>query len=114
MLKAGEKLAQDYILFALRGICMNSKQVTRGAFLATAAAALFMAAPIAANAGAHSGGGDAADAKGQCMGGNSCKGKSSCATANSSCKGQNACKGQGVNEMTKAECDEAGGEFKEA
>jgi len=92
---------------------MNNKQRTNGAILATAAAALFMAAPIAANAGAHSGG-EAAEAKGQCVGGNSCKGQSSCATANSSCKGQNACKGKGVVEMTKAECDEAGGEFKEA
>jgi hypothetical protein len=92
---------------------MNSKQTTKGAILATAAAALFMAAPIAVNAGAHSGG-EAADAKGQCVGGNSCKGQSSCASANSSCKGQNACKGQGVIEMTKAECDAAEGEFKEA
>ena len=93
---------------------MNSKQTTKGAILATAAAALFMAAPIAVNAGAHSGGGEAADAKGQCVGGNSCKGQSSCASANSSCKGQNACKGKGVVEMTKAECDAAEGEFKEA
>jgi hypothetical protein len=90
---------------------MNSKHRTKGAILATAAAAFFMAAPIAVNADSHEG---AAEPMGQCMGGNSCKGQSSCATANSSCKGQNACKGQGVVETTKAECDEAGGEFKEA
>ena len=93
---------------------MNNKQRTKGALLATAAAALFLAAPISANAGAHSGGGDDAAPKGQCVGGNSCKGQSACASANSSCKGQNACKGQGYTDTTKAECDEAGGEFKEA
>ena len=89
---------------------MNSKHSTKGAILATAAAALFMAAPIAVNAGAHE---EAAEPMGQCMGGNSCKGNSACATANSSCKGQNACKGEGFTQTTKAECDEAGGEFKE-
>ena len=89
---------------------MNSKHSTKGAILATAAAALFMAAPIAVNAGAHEG---AAEPMGQCMGGNSCKGHSACKTANSSCKGQNACKGQGFTQTTKAECDEADGEFKE-
>jgi hypothetical protein len=108
------RLVKGFYFYASRGFCMNSKQTTKGAILAAAAAVLFMAAPIAANAGAHSGGGEAADAKGQCVGGNSCKGQSSCASANSSCKGQNACKGQGVVEMTKAECDEAGGELKEA
>lgn len=83
----------------------------KGAILAAAAAALFVASPVAVNAGAHSGGGEAT---GHCVGANSCKGQSACATANSSCKGQNACKGQGWTETTKAECDEAGGEFKEA
>ncbi len=90
---------------------MNNKQRTKGAILATAAAALFMAAPIAVNAGSHE---EAAEPAGQCVGGNSCKGQSACASGNSSCKGQNACKGQGYTETTKAECDEAGGEFKEA
>lgn len=49
------------------------------------------------------------EAKVHCMGVNACKGQSACKTANSSCKGQNACKGQGFMEMTKAECDAAGG-----
>jgi hypothetical protein len=106
------QLATGFSFYASRGFCMNSKQRTNGAILATAAAALFLAAPIAANAGAHSSG-EASEAKGQCVGGNSCKGKSSCATANSSCKGQNACKGQGVVETTEAECDAADGEFKD-
>ena len=87
---------------------MISKHRTKGAILATAAAALFMAAPIAVHAADEG----AAEPMGQCAGANSCKGKSACATANSSCKGQNACKGQGYTKTTKAECDEAGGEFK--
>jgi hypothetical protein len=45
------------------------------------------------------------------MGANSCKGLSSCKTASSSCKGLNSCKGKGFLEMTKAECDGAGGQF---
>ena len=83
----------------------------KGAVLAAAAAALFVVAPIVANAGAHEG---ATEATGQCVGGNSCKGQSACATASTGCKGQNACKGQGFTKTTKAECDKAGGEFKDA
>jgi hypothetical protein len=49
------------------------------------------------------------EAKVHCMGVNACKGQSACKTANSSCKGQNACKGQGFLELTKTECDAAGG-----
>jgi len=84
-----------------------------GAILAAAAAALFMTAPLAAhNSGEHA----AADAgaKGQCVGGNSCRGKSACKTASSGCQGQNACKGKGFTKSTKAECDAAGGEFQDA
>ena len=80
----------------------------KGAILAAAAAALFIASPIVASAG------ESAEATGHCVGANSCKGQSACATANSSCKGQNACKGQGFTSTTKAECDEAGGTFEEA
>ena len=90
---------------------MSNVDRKNGAILAAAAAMLFIATPIVANAGAHEG---AAEAKGQCVGGNSCKGQSACATANSGCKGQNACKGKGITKTTKAECDEAGGEFKDA
>jgi hypothetical protein len=90
---------------------MSNVDRKNGIILAAAAAALFVAAPIVANAGAHKA---ATEAEGQCVGGNSCKGHSACATANSGCKGQNACKGQGFTKATKAECDEAGGEFKDA
>ncbi|MDH3510106.1 MAG: hypothetical protein OER85_04535 [Gammaproteobacteria bacterium] len=89
---------------------MINKDNRKGAILAAAAAALFIASPVAVYAGAHS----EAEPTGHCVGANSCKGTSACATANSSCKGQNACKGQGWTDTTKAECDEAGGEFEEA
>ena len=89
---------------------MNNKHRKNGAILAAAAAALFMAAPIAVNADSHAEG----EAMGHCNGANSCKGQSACKTANSACKGQNACKGSGFTMTTKAECDEAGGEFEEA
>jgi hypothetical protein len=84
---------------------MSNINRKKGAILAAAAATLFIAAPFAANA---------AETMGHCVGGNSCKGQSACKTANSSCKGQNSCKGQGFTQSTKAECDEAGGEFEEA
>jgi len=81
---------------------MISVKKTTGTTLAIAAAALLATAPMAAHAGSE---------KGKCMGANSCKGHSSCKTATSSCKGLNSCKGKGFLEMTKAECDGAGGQF---
>ena len=87
---------------------MSKKDNCKGAILAAAAAALFIASPVGVNADSHEA------ATGHCVGANSCKGTSACATANSSCKGQNSCKGQGYTETTKAECDEAGGTFEEA
>jgi len=80
---------------------MNTAKKTTGAAIAIAAAAMLASAPITTHAGQT----------GKCMGANSCKGHSSCKTATSSCKGMNACKGQGFLEMTKAQCDEAGGNF---
>ena len=69
-----------------------------GATLAAAAAALVMASAVSIPAA------NASDAKGHCIGANSCKGNSGCKTANSACKGQNECKGKGFVEMTEAEC----------
>jgi hypothetical protein len=89
---------------------MIKKDNCKGAILAAAAAALFIASPVAVYAASHS----EAAPTGHCVGANSCKGTSACATANSSCKGQNSCKGQGFTETTKAACDEAGGTFEEA
>jgi len=81
---------------------MNTAKKTTGAAIAIAAATLLATAPMSASAGSQ---------VGKCMGANSCKGHSACKTATSSCKGLNACKGQGFLEMTKAQCDEAEGNF---
>lgn len=81
---------------------MRTAKKLQGLALAAAAAAMFAGAPMAVMA---------EDAPGKCVGANSCKGQSACATASNSCKGMNACKGQGFLQMTKTECDEAGGEF---
>jgi hypothetical protein len=80
---------------------MKTQMKTTGTALAVTAAALLAIAPVSSNAGET----------GKCMGANSCKGHSDCKTATSSCKGLNSCKGQGFLEMTKAQCDEAGGTF---
>lgn len=84
---------------------MTVKKVT-GLVMATAAAGLFLASPIAM-ADKHAG-------KVHCTGVNACKGKSACATADSSCKGQNSCKGKGWLEMSKEECEKKGGTVKES
>jgi hypothetical protein len=77
-----------------------------GAFVATAAAALFaFGATVATPSFA---GDDAGSVK--CAGINSCKGTSECKTAQNECKGQNGCKAQGwVGKKTAAECKSAGG-----
>jgi hypothetical protein len=90
---------------------MKARDRITGLTLAAAAAAIFAATPVVANAASHA---SAEQAQGQCVGGNSCKGQSACKTAASDCQGQNACKGQGFTQSNKAECDEAGGEFEEA
>jgi hypothetical protein len=71
--------------------------------LAVGAASLFTVAPAFAD--------DASTAAPtvQCKGGNACKGLSTCKSADNACKGQNACKGKGVAEMSKEDCDKAGG-----
>jgi hypothetical protein len=75
-----------------------------GIALATAAAAMFMAAPVAFAD-------DAGSAVGKCIGGNACKGQGSCKTAHNACKGQNSCKGTGFTEVNKDDCAKAGGKF---
>ena len=81
---------------------MRTAKKLQGMALAAAAAAMFAGAPMAVMAD---------NAPGKCIGANSCKGTSACATASNACKGMNACKGHGFLEMTKEECDKAGGEF---
>jgi hypothetical protein len=75
----------------------------RSAFVASAAAALFLAG-FAGAAHAEEGG---TDAKIKCEGVNSCKGHGECKSARNACKGQNGCGGQGFVMMTRAECDAA-------
>jgi uncharacterized membrane protein len=75
------------------------KPVFSGATLAAAAAVLVISGATLPTSV------QAADAKGQCVGANSCKGHGACKTAKNECKGQNSCKGQGFLELTKAECD---------
>jgi uncharacterized membrane protein len=71
----------------------------KGAAIATAVATLIFTAAVPVGA-VH------ADAKGKCIGANSCRGKSDCSTGARACGGvtQNSCKGQGFLLMTKAEC----------
>ena len=90
---------------------MKTRDRITGLTLAAAAAAIFAATPMMAEAGGHK---SAEPAQGKCVGGNSCKGQSACKTAKSDCQGQNSCKGQGFTQSTKADCEEAGGEFEEA
>jgi len=85
---------------------MNTAKKLSGLALATAAAAMFIAAPMTASAAAHMG-------QVKCVGGNACKGKSECATAASGCKGSNSCKGKGWIHATKADCEKAGGKAEE-
>lgn len=70
--------------------------------MATAAAALFSAAPMTAvQAGS--------DAKVHCFGVNKCKGHNDCKSATNACKGQASCKGHGFVSMSKHACEEIGG-----
>ena len=85
---------------------MNTKTTTlSGLSLAIAAAALFLAAPMA-----QAGTGGKAEV-GHCMGANACKGQGACKSAANACKGQNACKGHGFTEATAKDCKIAGGKF---
>ncbi|MEE8387672.1 MAG: hypothetical protein V3R65_03780 [Acidiferrobacterales bacterium] len=69
--------------------------------LASAAAALFMAAPTTAV--------QAGKAGVKCFGVNTCKGHNDCKTATNACKGKASCKGQGFVKMSKHACKEIGG-----
>lgn len=50
---------------------------------------------------------------GECHGVNSCKGSGACGGKGHSCAGKNSCKGKGWIKLTKAQCDDKGGDFKE-
>lgn len=57
---------------------------------------------------------DAASAKGECHGVNTCKGTGECGGKGNGCAGKNSCKGTGWKTMTKADCEKAKGTFKES
>ena len=79
---------------------------TKGAILASAVAALF----IATAAMAQDSSSTASSAAVKCVAANSCKGQGACKSADNSCKGQNACKGKGFVMMPSADaCTKAGG-----
>jgi len=74
---------------------------SRAAYLASAAAALFLAGAtgqaLAQSEGAN-------EAKIKCEGVNECKGHGACAGPNNSCAGKNSCKGKSFKMMTPDEC----------
>lgn len=80
---------------------MTTRRKFTSAALATAAAALFVAAPVTA---VQAGGGNV-----KCYGVNKCKGHNDCKGATNACKGKASCKGQGFVKMSKHACTEIGG-----
>jgi hypothetical protein len=84
---------------------------SKGAVIASAVAALFLASAAFAQESASGASGSAQpQAKVKCIGANACKGKGSCKSAQNDCKGQNACKGKGfVTTSSEDECTQKGG-----
>ncbi|MGE4107332.1 MAG: hypothetical protein AB7F66_08975 [Bacteriovoracia bacterium] len=78
---------------------MNSK--TKEMLISAAVAGLVSLATTAPVFAAD----DNAEAKGHCVGANSCKGKGACGGKGHECAGKNSCKGKGFLELTKADCD---------
>jgi len=81
---------------------MSTRRTFTRIAMATAAAAMFSAAPVTAvQAGS--------DADVKCYGVNKCKGHNDCKTATNACKGHASCKGQGFIKMSQHACEEIGG-----
>ena len=74
---------------------------SRAVYLASAAAALFVAGATGQALAQDQGG---SQAKIKCEGVNECKGHGACSSANNSCAGKNSCKGKGFEMMTPEEC----------
>lgn len=81
---------------------MTTRRTFSKIALASAAAALFSAAPITSVQASS-------DANVHCFGVNKCKGHNDCKTASNACKGHASCKGQGFVKMSKHACEEIGG-----
>lgn len=86
---------------------MKTPTKANGVALAAAAAAVFLAAPMAVSAADNS----TNSIMGQCMGVNSCRGHSDCKSVYNVCKGQNECHGFGFKVMSRKQCAAAGGRF---
>ena len=74
---------------------------SRAVYLASAAAALFLAGASGQALAQDQG---ESEAKIKCEGVNECKGHGSCAGANNSCAGKNSCRGKSFKMMTPEEC----------
>jgi len=92
------------------------KNGIKGAVIASAVAALFLASgALAQESGTASGTAPgSASSPGapqvKCVGGNDCNGHSACKSTQNDCKGKNACKGKGfVMTMSSDECTTKGG-----
>jgi hypothetical protein len=86
---------------------MNNR--TKGAMLASAVAALFVATTAMAQEGQPSSS-DPSLSTVKCVGANSCKGQSACKSAQNDCKGENSCKSKGfIITSTREECIQKGG-----
>ena len=77
--------------------------ISKSSWVATAAAALF----LAGFAGAAKADDNEGEGMVKCEGVNSCKGHSDCKTAENACKGKNGCGGKGFKMMSQADCDAA-------
>jgi hypothetical protein len=83
--------------------------MTKGALMASAAAALILAGGVVARAEGEKTAGTVA-----CAGINACKGQGACAGGGHACAGKNGCKGQGwVEKNSAADCTKAGGKVVE-
>ena len=79
--------------------------ITKGAMVAAAVAAAFMANPVwAADSNSTS-----KPTMVACLGANSCKGQSLCKSFDHDCQGMNSCKGKGFVMMTDKQCKSKGG-----
>jgi hypothetical protein len=81
------------------------RTLSKGAMLAVAVAAAFIAGPV----GAEDPNSAATPAMVACLGANSCKGQSICKSFDHDCQGMNTCKGKGFVMMTDKECTNKGG-----
>ena len=88
---------------------MRTPNLIRGTSLATAVAALLLAAGCGSDDGGETG---TTEAQIRCLGGNECAAMSECAggPAGGECAGLNECAGQGwVYTETAADCEQKGG-----